>query len=89
MFSLEILLKDQNQSTRRNDRMNNVDLLIEYLPFLIPLIILEVVLAITALIHVLKHPNYRFGNKIMWVIIVLFVQIIGPVLYFTIGRCDD
>lgn len=69
--------------------MFNTGLLKEFLPFLIPLIILQVALAIVALVHVLKHPNYRFGNKVMWVIIVLVFSIIGPVLYFTIGRGDD
>ena len=58
----------------------------EYLPFLIPLVIAEFALAMTALIHVLKHPNYRFGNKVMWIVIVLLIQIIGPVVYFLIGR---
>ena len=38
---------------------------LEYLPFLIPVIIAEYALAIIALIHVIKHPNYRFGNKVM------------------------
>lgn len=61
----------------------------EYLPFIIPLVIAELALGITALIHVLRHPRYRFGNKAMWVLIVLVVQIIGPVLYFTAGRGED
>lgn len=61
----------------------------EYLPFLIPVIILELALAITALIHVLKHPNYKFGNKAIWIIIVLFITIIGPILYFVAGRGDE
>ena len=61
----------------------------EYLPFLIPLVIAEFALAMTALIHVLKHPNYRFGNKVMWIAIVLFIQIIGPVVYFLIGRGEE
>lgn len=61
----------------------------EYLPFLIPLVIAELGLAITAFVHVLKHPNYRFGNKVMWVLIVLFIQIIGPVLYFLVGRGEE
>jgi len=61
----------------------------EYLPFLIPIILLELALAITALVHVLKHPNYRFGNKIMWVIIVCCIQIIGPVIYFVFGRGEE
>ena len=34
------------------------------LPLLLPLIILQFILAITALVHVLRHPNYRFGNKV-------------------------
>ena len=61
----------------------------EYLPFLIPLVIAEFALAMTALIHVLKHPNYRFGNKVMWIVIVLLIQIIGPFVYFLIGRGEE
>lgn len=61
----------------------------EYLPFIIPLAIIEIALAVTALIHVLRHPNYRFGNKVMWIIVVLIFEFIGPIVYFTIGRGDD
>lgn len=63
-----------------------MELLLEYLPLLIPLLLLEYALAITALVHVLRHPNYRFGTRIVWVLVVLCVQIIGPVLYFTVSR---
>ena len=63
--------------------------LIEYLPFLIPIIIIELALAITALVHVLKHPNYRFGNKVLWIVVVLVFQIIGPIAYFVLGRGDE
>ena len=63
--------------------------LTDYLPILIPVIILELVLMITALIHVLRHPHYRFGNKVLWIIIVVFIQIIGPIVYFAFGRGDD
>ncbi len=69
--------------------MNEISQLKEYLPFLIPVVILELALAITALVHVLKHPNYKFGNKILWIIVVLFIQIIGPVVYFLFGRGDE
>lgn len=61
----------------------------EYAPFLIPLFVIELVLALTALIHVIRHPHYRFGNKAMWIIIVLFIEIIGPVVYFVFGRGDE
>jgi len=63
--------------------------IIEYLPFLIPLVIAELALAIVALVHVLKHPKYRFGNKAIWIVVVLFVQFVGPVIYFTLGRGEE
>ncbi|MDO5690034.1 MAG: PLDc N-terminal domain-containing protein [Tissierellia bacterium] len=69
--------------------MNGIEVFREYLPFFIPLIILQIVLAITALIHVLKYPNYRFGNKTLWIIVVLLFQIIGPIAYFVFGRGDN
>jgi hypothetical protein len=63
--------------------------IIEYLPFIIPILIIQLALAITALVHVLKHPNYRFGNKIIWILIVLLIQIIGPIVYFIFGRGEE
>ncbi len=66
-----------------------MDAIKEYLPFLIPILIVELALAVTALIHVLRHPRYRFGNKVIWVLVVLFIQIIGPVVYFAIGRGEE
>ncbi len=66
-----------------------MDAVIKYLPVLIPIVAIEIILLLTALIHVLKHDHYRFGNRIFWIIIVVLVQIIGPVLYFTAGRGED
>ena len=63
--------------------------IIQYLPFLIPIVVIELALMITGLIHVLNHNKYKFGNKIMWILIVVLIQIIGPILYLTIGRSDD
>ncbi|NLJ74802.1 MAG: PLDc_N domain-containing protein [Firmicutes bacterium] len=67
----------------------SLDLIKEYLPFFIPLILAELILAISALVHVLRHPNYRFGSKAMWIPVVLFVQIIGPIVYFVFGRGEE
>lgn len=63
-----------------------METLIQYLPLLIPVILIELLLAVTALIHVLKHPRYKFGNRTVWIIVVLLVQIIGPVIYFVFGK---
>ncbi|QEU48312.1 hypothetical protein FMM01_13890 [Schleiferilactobacillus harbinensis] len=68
---------------------NNWQLFADNLPIFIPIIILELALMITALIHVLRHPHYRFGNKVLWIIIVVVFQIIGPIVYFAFGRGDD
>lgn len=69
--------------------MNNTQFFIDNLPLFIPLIILELALLITAVRHVLKHPNYRFGNKAFWLVIVIVFQIIGPVIYFVFGRGES
>jgi hypothetical protein len=63
--------------------------LMEYLPFIIPILLVEWALMIAALIHVLRHNNYRFGNRILWIIIVIVLQIIGPIIYFTIGKGEE
>lgn len=63
--------------------------MVDNIKILIPILLLEGILLLTSLIHVLKHPNYKFGNKIMWIFIVVFIQIIGPIVYFTIGRGED
>lgn len=69
--------------------MNDINSIIEYIPILLPIIIAELILAITALVHVIKHPSYKFLNKPVWIVIVLFIQIIGPVIYFVFGRGDE
>lgn len=60
-----------------------------YWPFLVPLIILEFGLMITAVVHVLRHPHYRIGNRALWLVVVIFIQIIGPIAYFVFGREDQ
>lgn len=67
----------------------SLEVINQYLPFLIPVLIIEWGLLLTALIHVIKHKHYRFGNQVMWIVIVVLLQIVGPILYFTIGRGEE
>jgi hypothetical protein len=69
--------------------VNNTEFFLNNLPLFLPLIVLQFGLMVTALIHVLKHPNYRFGNKALWVVVVVLFQIVGPVIYFVFGRGDE
>ena len=62
--------------------------LIPYLPLLIPLFVIQIGLMITALIDLLKQNSTR-GPKWMWVVIILFVNIIGPIIYFVAGREEN
>lgn len=58
-----------------------------FLPIL--LIVLAAVawgLGIAALIHIIKHPNYRVGSRTFWILFVLIFQVIGPICYFIFGR---
>ena len=60
-----------------------------YLPFIIPLAILQMGLMIAALVHIFTHSTYKMGNRVLWVIVVLFLNTLGPVLYFFLGRDDS
>lgn len=66
----------------------NLDMtvVIEYLPFLIPLILLQIGLAVFSLVHILKNPHYRFGNQMTWILVVLIFQFVGPAIYFAFGK---
>ncbi|SHO51996.1 PLD nuclease N-terminal domain-containing protein [Anaerocolumna xylanovorans] len=69
--------------------MHSLSQLKEYLPFLIPLFLIQLGLMIAALVHIFRHKNYRIGNRVLWVILAVALNTIGPVLYFTIGRGED
>lgn len=63
--------------------------LTDVLPFLIPLAIAEFILLFISLRHILKHDNYKRGNRTLWIIIVVVgMQFIGPILYFLLGKED-
>lgn len=61
----------------------------EYLPLLIPIAVLQLGLMLAALISILKHKKYKTGNRALWVILSLFISIIGPILYFVLGKTDE
>ena len=61
----------------------------EVLPFLIPLIVLQLILIGTAL-YDLTRPERRVrgGSKLVWGLVIVFGQLLGPLLYFLVGRED-
>lgn len=64
-----------------------MDKIMEFLPFLIPLVIAEFALLGYTLYHILTHKYYKRGTRTLWLVIsVIGMNFIGPVLYFLFGR---
>jgi len=60
----------------------------EYLPLLIPLILIQLTLMAFALVDIARREKLR-GPKWVWVLVVIIVNLIGPIVYFVLGREDE
>ena len=59
----------------------------EILPFLIPVVIAEIILLVVTLRHILTHTTYKRGNRILWLVITIVgMQFWGPIAYFLLGK---
>lgn len=52
---------------------------------LIFVVLLLLLLPVVALISILKN-EFKNNDKVIWILVVLFLPFIGPILYFIIGR---
>ncbi len=64
--------------------MSSSDILI-----MAPLIVIEVGLAVAAMIDLIKREKVTGGNKILWGVIILLIGFIGPIVYFIFGRKES
>jgi hypothetical protein len=64
--------------------MENIDLA-KILPFIIPLVLLQLGLMVFALVDLSKRVKTR-GPKWLWALIIIFGELLGPVIYFLFGR---
>jgi hypothetical protein len=55
------------------------------IPFLIPLIVLQFGLMIFALLDLMRRERTK-GPKWLWAVVIILINIIGPVVYLVIGR---
>ncbi len=59
----------------------------QILLLLSPIIVIEIVLIIVALRDLLKPERLvRGDSKVMWGILIVFIGLLGPLLYLTVGR---
>lgn len=64
------------------------DQIMKLLPLLIPLFLVQLGLMIAGILDLVKREKTK-GPKWMWVIIIVFVNLIGPIIYFVIGREEE
>lgn len=55
------------------------------LAVLLPVIIIQLILLIIALVDCLRIEKTN-GPKWVWILVILFINIIGPIVYFVVGR---
>jgi len=54
-----------------------------------PLIALQLILLIVALVDLIRRESDRVkGPKWVWTLIVIFIGTFGPIIYFLVGRKD-
>ncbi len=62
---------------------------IEIIKLIWPLVLLQYALAIWAIVDMIKKKKTKNLNLIIWIIVCLFINIFGPILYFLVGRAED
>lgn len=57
----------------------------EIILMLLPIIIIQISLAVYCIIKILKE-GVEIGNQTIWIVIVSILNLIGPILFLIIGR---
>jgi hypothetical protein len=61
----------------------------QVIALLLPLVLIQLGLLVAALFDLEKEERrVRGGSKLIWVLIIVFLNVIGPMLYFVAGRED-
>ena len=68
--------------------MQPMQLFRQYLPLIIPVVLIELVLLITALVDLIRREKTN-GPKWAWALVIVLVNFIGPIIYFIAGRKDE
>ena len=61
-------------------------LLLLFMLIVAPLCLLVTVFWVWMLVHVVTNKGLNDTEKIMWVLIIVFVHLVGALIYFFVGR---
>jgi hypothetical protein len=65
-----------------------MEIIKQYLPLLIPVVLIELALLITALVDLIRREKTR-GPKWAWALFIVLINFIGPIVYFIAGRKEE
>ena len=61
----------------------------QILLLILPIVVIELALILLAIRDLLRTDRrVRGGNKAVWALVILFISLLGPIVYFAIGRED-
>ncbi|MBT2601376.1 MULTISPECIES: PLD nuclease N-terminal domain-containing protein [unclassified Oceanobacillus] len=63
--------------------------LLEYLPIILPFVIIQIILMIIALIDWSKNKESFDIMELVWLIVIIFLNIFGPIIYFLFARRNN
>lgn len=66
----------------------SLEQLMDYMVIILPLVLLNLGLVIFSLIKIIKEGVANL-NKGLWILIVIFFNMVGPVLFLLLGRKKD
>ena len=55
---------------------------------IIPILILQLILQVLALVDLSKQSMEK-NKKIIWVVIIILLNLLGPIVYFVFGRKEN
>jgi len=66
--------------------MTPFEKLTEFLPYIIPIVLLQLTLMIIALVDLIRREKTRLLPKWAWAIVIILGELIGPIVYLIFGR---
>ncbi len=62
----------------------------QILLLVLPIVVIEIVLIVIALRDLLRpERRVRGDSKLMWGLLIVFISLLGPILYLTVGREEE
>jgi len=62
---------------------------VELLKIIWPLIVIQLAVQIYAIVDIVKRKKTKNLSPVVWIIICILGEIIGPIVYLLIGKSED